>query len=171
MMQMLRAGGMPILTDLKREHDIDNPKGYWEWEPAKLLPKEPHRIDAAEGMAVKVVSQLLFALPQGRNYKVLFMERPLAEVMASQEKMLIRRGEDYSGDPLALASAFREHMREVVLWLQAREEISVHRVGFRKLVTEPLATATDIRAFLDIDLDTQSMALAVDPALYRNRNS
>lgn len=59
MMQMLEAGGMPILTDFQREPDVDNPRGYFEWEPAKLLPKESHRIDEAEGKAVKVVSQLL----------------------------------------------------------------------------------------------------------------
>jgi hypothetical protein len=169
MMQMLRAGGMPILTDQRRVADIDNPHGYWEWEPAKLLPKEPDRIDAAEGMAVKVISELLFALPQGRDYKILFMERPLPEVLASQEKMLVRRGTDTPGDVVTLASAFREHMGEVVAWLQEREEIAVHRVGYRRLVKEPLVIATGIQAFLGIDLDVQAMARAVDPALYRNR--
>ena len=169
MMQMLRAGGMPILTDQKRVADIDNPQGYWEWEPAKLLPKEPGRIDAAEGMAVKVISELLFALPLGRDYKVIFMERPLAEVLASQEKMLARRGIDNPTDPKALTSAFREHMGQVVDWLQEREEIAVHRVGYRKLVKEPRAIARGVQTFLGVDLDVQAMAHAVDPALYRTR--
>ena len=92
MMQMLAAGGMPLLTDLERKPDIDNPRGYCEWEPIKLLPKEPNRIDEAEGKAVKVISQLLLSLPSGRNYKVIFMERPLPEVLASQDEMLKRRG-------------------------------------------------------------------------------
>jgi hypothetical protein len=52
MMQMLSAGGMTILTDGERTPDADNPRGYCEWEPAKLLPKNPDLIDQAEGKAV-----------------------------------------------------------------------------------------------------------------------
>jgi hypothetical protein len=77
MMQMLAAGGMPVLTDGERRADIDNPRGYYEWERIKRLPQEPECIDEAEGKAVKVVSQLLFALPAKRNYQILFVERLL----------------------------------------------------------------------------------------------
>ncbi len=85
MMQMLAAGGMPLLTDWERKPDADNPRGYCEWEPVKLLPKQPERIDEAEGKAVKVITQLLMSLPEGRDYRVIFMERPLPEVLASQD--------------------------------------------------------------------------------------
>lgn len=64
MMQMLAAGGMPILTDNERKPDADNPRGYCEWEPAKLLPVQPERIDEAEGKAVKVITQLLMSIPR-----------------------------------------------------------------------------------------------------------
>jgi hypothetical protein len=59
MMQMLAAGGMPVLTDSLRRPDIDNPRGYYEWEPAKSLPENPTLIDEAEGKAVKIISQLM----------------------------------------------------------------------------------------------------------------
>src|SRR6202162_4319783 len=72
MMQMLAAGGVSILTDGERQADTDNPRGYYEWERIKLLRQEPGCIDEAEGKAVKVISQLLFALPGGREYKVIF---------------------------------------------------------------------------------------------------
>ena len=71
MMQMLAAGGMPLLRDLERKPDIDNPRGYCEWELIKLLPKEPNRIDEADGKAVKIISQLLLSVPKGRTSKVL----------------------------------------------------------------------------------------------------
>ena len=32
MMQMLEAGGVNRLTDGERVADVDNPKGYYEWE-------------------------------------------------------------------------------------------------------------------------------------------
>src|ERR1700722_10634888 len=117
MMQMLAAGGMTLLTDHERRPDVDNPRGYCEWEPIKLLPKEPHRIDEAEGKAVKVISQLLLSLPQGRSYKLIFMERPLPEVLASQDEMLKRRGSIQAVDAALLTSAFRDHLRGVAAWL------------------------------------------------------
>lgn len=169
-MQMLAAGGMPLLTDLERKPDIDNPRGYWEWEPIKLLPKVPNRIDEAEGKAVKVISQLLLSLPRGRNYKLIFMERPLAEVFASQDKMLKRRGSSDLVDRALLTSAFRDHMREVAAWLEDRTDIPVCRVGYRKLLCDPTAYAQTVRDFLDLDLAVKAMALAVDPSLYRSRD-
>ena len=169
MMQMLAAGGMSLLTDLERKPDIDNPRGYCEWEPIKLLPKQPNRIDEAEGKAVKVISQLLLSLPLGRDYKLIFMERPLPEVLASQDEMLKRRGSLHPVDPTLLTSAFRDHMKEVVAWLEQRDDIPVCRMGYRKVVGDSAGSASAVRDFLEIDLNVEAMALAVDPSLYRNR--
>jgi hypothetical protein len=171
MMQMLAAGGMPLLTDLEREPDIDNPRGYCEWEPIKLLPKEPNRIDEADGKAVKIISQLLLSVPRGRTYKLIFMERPLPEVLTSQDKMLKRRGSVERVDPALLTSAFRDHMREVIAWLEHRRDIPICRVGYRKVLTDPAGSAKAVRDFLDIQLNVEAMALEMDPSLYRNRLS
>lgn len=171
MMQMLAAGGMTLLTDLERKPDFDNPRGYFEWEPAKLLPKQPERIDEAEGKAVKVISQLLLSVPKGRNYKVIFMERPLAEVLASQDEMLRRRGKTDSLSPDLLTSAIKDHLREVRAWLEERTDIAICRVGYRKLVSDPAGTAETVREFLTINLDVEAMVRQVDPSLYRNRRS
>lgn len=169
MMQMLSAGGMALLTDHERKPDIDNPRGYCEWEPIKKLAEEPRRIDEAEGKAVKVITQLLMSLPPGRDYKVIFMERPLAEVLASQDEMLKRRGTAVAVDPAELAAAFRDHMKEVVAWLERRAEIPVCRVGYRKLLADPKTWAAKVRDFLGLGLDAEAMAGQVDPSLYRNR--
>ena len=171
MMQMLAAGGMTLLTDRERKPDIDNPRGYCEWEPIKLLPREPNRIDEAEGKAVKVISQLLLSLPGGRNYKLIFMERPLPEVLASQDEMLKHRGSTELVDPALLTSAFRDHMRGVVYWLEHRTDIPVCRLGYRKVLSHPAESAKAIRDFLEIDLNVEAMAGAVDPSLYRSRRT
>ena len=169
MMQMLAAGGMTLLTDHERQPDIDNPRGYCEWEPIKLLPKDPKLIDQAEGKAVKIISQLLLSVPKGPDYKLIFMERPLSEVLASQDEMLKRRGSSDSVDPEILTSAFRDHMKEIISWLEERDDIPVCRMGYRKLLSGPIEGAKAIRDFLDLDLDVKAMALQVDPSLYRNR--
>ena len=35
MMRMLDSGGMPVLIDVVRGADIDNPRGYYEFEPSR----------------------------------------------------------------------------------------------------------------------------------------
>ena len=56
MMQMLAAGGLPVLHDGLRAADEDNPRGYFEWERIRSLPRDPGCIAEAEGKAVKVIS-------------------------------------------------------------------------------------------------------------------
>jgi hypothetical protein len=95
MMQMLEAGGITVLTDGIREPDEDNPRGYYEFERVKALPKGDYEwLESARGKAVKVVSALLEYLPPEYNYKVIFMHRRMEEILASQRKMLIRRGKN-----------------------------------------------------------------------------
>ena len=40
MMQLLEAGGMPLMTDGERAADVDNPRGYYEWEAVKQIGKQ-----------------------------------------------------------------------------------------------------------------------------------
>jgi len=169
MMQMLAAGGMTLLTDFGRKPDADNPRGYYEWEPAKLLPKQPDRIDEAEGKVVKVISELLLSVPEGRDYKVIFLARPLGEVLASQDEMLRRSGKaDFEGHDL-MATAFTEHLEEVNAWLKKRLDISVCRLGYKRVVHDPMGTSEIIKDFLSLDLDVEAMVAQVDLSLYRNR--
>ncbi len=170
MMQMLAAGGLPLLTDYERKPDVDNPRGYCEWEAIKQLPKNPELIAQAEGKAVKVITQLLLSLPPGHDYKLIFMERPLPEVLASQDEMLKRRGGTTPPvDSTLLHEAFRNHLKEVSAWLEQHGEIPLLRVGYRRLIKDPLDHASEVREFLNMELKVDEMAAQVDPTLYRNR--
>lgn len=169
MMQMLAAGGMQLLTDFERKPDDDNPRGYCEWEPAKLLPKNPTLIDQAEGKAVKVISELLLSVPHGRKYKLIFMERPLPEVLRSQDLMLQRRGTAEPLDQSLIVDAFKTHLRELSEWLTERDDLPLCRVGYRKLVGDPVTHAKTVRDFLELNLDIDAMAGQVDASLYRNK--
>src|ERR1700747_3518113 len=77
MMQMLSAGGMPVLTDRHRSPDKSNPRGYFEFEPVKRLRTDQSWLPAAQGRALKVIHLLLTELPADRRfaYQVLFMQR------------------------------------------------------------------------------------------------
>ena len=84
-MQMLAAGGLPVLTDDARGPDPDNPRGYFEHTGALALARHPAWLAAARGRAVKLVHALLPHVPAELPCRVVLLERNLAEVLASLE--------------------------------------------------------------------------------------
>jgi hypothetical protein len=170
MMQMLAAGGLPVLSDGERKADTDNPRGYLEWERIKQLPNEPSLIGEAEGKVVKVISQLLLSLPDGHEYRVVFMQRPLPEVLKSQDEMLRRRGTFESNvDTSPIEEAFQRHLIEVNRWLNGKPNVQTLRVHYHRALREPKAAAETVVEFLKLPLDVEAMTREVDQNLYRNR--
>jgi hypothetical protein len=170
MMQMLVAGGMTALSDGERRADTDNPRGYLEWERIKQLPSDPACIAEGEGKVVKVISRLLLALPDGHEYRIIFMQRPLPEVLASQDEMLRRRGSYKQGaDPAAISAAFEKHLREVHAWIEGKPYVRSLRVQYHDVLSRPQEISQQLAQFLEIPLDLGAMAQQVDDSLYRNR--
>jgi hypothetical protein len=171
MMQMLAAGGMSILSDGERVADVDNPRGYLEWERIKQLPKDPACIAEAEGKAVKVISRLLLSLPEGHEYRVIFMQRPLPEVLASQEVMLRNRGTAKPGVGNAvMAGLFEKELRAVNAWLDSKAYVKTLRIPYQDVLRDAEAIAQRLTEFLGISLDVEAMSHQVDASLYRNRS-
>src|SRR5205085_4489697 len=54
MMQMLAAGGLAVLSDDVRQPDTDNPRGYFEYEPARRTAKDSRWVADAVGKVVKL---------------------------------------------------------------------------------------------------------------------
>lgn len=171
MMKMLEAGGVAPLTDEIREADKDNPRGYYEFERVKELDKgDVAWLPQAEGKVVKVISALLKHLPDDYHYKVIFMRRHMPEILASQRKMLVHRGEDAdSMDDERLAALFAKHLAEVEQQLQQRANAGVLYVHYSDALQDPQTVAEQVAHFLGRDLDVERMVGVVDPALYRNR--
>jgi hypothetical protein len=134
------------------------------------LPKDPGCIAEAEGKAVKVISQLLLSLPAEHEYRVIFMQRPLPEVMASQDEMLRRRGNfDPGEDNSVVAGAFQDHLSDVYGWLNGKAHVKVSRVQYHAVLREPRETAENVAQFLKVPLDVAAMGKQVDGTLYRQR--
>ena len=170
MMHMLEAGGVPVLTDEKREADEDNLRGYYEDERVKQLREDASWIKEAEGKAVKVISYLLRHLPDGHSYKVIFMERKIPEVLASQRKMMKRRGEAADEVPDdVMAAIFEKHLAETEDWLIQQPHIETIRISYNDTLHDPEPTANRVAAFLGGGLDVEKMTQVVDPRLYRQR--
>jgi hypothetical protein len=169
MMQMLVAGGMTPLSDGERTADADNPRGYLEWERIKQLPDDPGCIAEAEGKVVKVISRLLLSLPSGHDYRVIFMQRPLPEVLASQDEMLRRRGTYKEGaNPAAMGAAFEKHLHDVYAWLEGKPYVKSIRVAYQEALAHPEADSRRIAEFLGISLNVDSMTRTVDASVHRN---
>ncbi len=168
MMQMLRAGGLPPVADDQRPPDASNPQGYYEDERVKRIRSDNAWLAEAHGRAVKVIAQLLPHVPEGPDYRVLFMERDLDEVLRSQGRMLEQQGRP-TANPDVLRGAFRQQVERVKAWIESRDSLSALYVPYADTVVHPLEQAERVAAFLGLDLDTTAMADVVDASLYRER--
>mgnify|MGYP003336364286 FL=1 len=171
MMQLLQAGGLPILSDGAREADEDNPRGYLEYEAAKKS-QDNSWVRDAHGKGVKLVAQLLTNLPAGPDYRILFMERNLGEVVASQGAML--RRQNATGATLSdrrLAATYRAQIHAAQRMLRRYgERISVLGIDYHEALADPEGTARRVNAFLGGAFDEQAMRRAIDPSLRRQKN-
>jgi hypothetical protein len=167
-MQMLAAGGFPVLSDGARAPDAHNPRGYLEYQPVKRLREDASWLGAARGRAVKVVHSLVDALPEGFDYRLVLLRRDLEEVVASQDAML-----DADAPPgLApgrLRQVFCSQLVELERWLGSRPQFRLLRVEHRDLLAAPARAAAALDWFLGGGLDVEAMAGAVDPSLHRQR--
>ena len=171
LMRMLEAGGLPVVTDGQRAADEDNPRGYFEVERIKGLAREsdPSWLAESRGKAIKVVSYLLKSLPTGFNYRVVFVRRDIDEVLASQSKMLARRGETHDVPPETMRGLFEKDVARARQMLAQEPHFESLEVDYAAVLARPLEEARRIAGFLGESLDVQAMAAAVDPSLYRNR--
>lgn len=171
MMQILRAGGIDLMHDGERKADEDNPEGYWEWEAIKQLGKNPRILEQAEGKAIKVISALLPQLPPKHQYNIIFMRRPVNEVVDSQWKMLDHRGETPKSEKNHLIKTQEQHVEQILTNLRRRNNVNLIEVDFPSLIKSPELNIESLRKFLGNDLgsDTATLSSVVRPELYRNR--
>ncbi len=170
-MRMLAAGGMPLVVDEIRAADEDNPEGYFEVERVKHLAQDRDKswLRDARGKAIKIISYLLQDLPDSNDYKVLFLNRNLHEVLASQAKMLARRGENSDTSDERMLEFFQDHLARVKAAIRRRQCFEMCEIEYEDALENPRLAAARIRDFLGRPLDLDGLASAVDPSLYRNR--
>jgi hypothetical protein len=171
MMAMLQAGGLSLLIDGARKADEDNPRGYFELKEAKELRKDVSWLPKAKGKVVKVISAQLEYLPRENDYQIIFMNRNLEEVLASQRKMLVRRGkkEPNSAEDKKMKAFFQKHLKKIRSWLKKQPNIKVLEIDHRETINHPLEAAERINQFLGGQLKVGEMARVVDKKLYHQR--
>jgi hypothetical protein len=170
MMNILTAGGIQALTDGERSPDESNPKGYFELEKVKHLGRDRSFLSDAVGKAVKIVSPLLKHLAPEYQYRVIFMERNIQEMLASQRQMMIKRGELAPDDDEKMAAIYARHLQDVKSWLSLQPNMEVTYVSYNEVLKNPRACIDSINDFLGSGLDSTGMLAAVDRSLYRQRS-
>lgn len=171
LMNMLAAGGLPLMADGVRAPDDDNPKGYFELERVRNLENERDKswVREARGKALKVISHLLKELPDGNIYRVILLHRDLREVVASQNLMLECRGELNPVDDDEAIELYEKHLANVKVLADRKPNFELLEVSYEEVLQNPPARAELINAFLGGGLDPARMAAVVDCRLYRNR--
>lgn len=170
MMKMLAEGGLPILTDELRRADTDNPNGYFEFETVKQMSEgNVNWLVEAGGKVIKVISALLEYLPSNYSYKIIFLERDLQEVLASQRKMLVNRNEESAIDDTEIAVQLQKHLSVVKPWLARQPHMEVLYVNYNALMANPEPFLQKIKSFLNVSLDQERMLAVPNAMLYRNR--
>jgi hypothetical protein len=171
MMQMLAAGGIPVLVDDIFSPDAHNPRGYFEYLCANRLGEKDESADwlgEAQGKAVKVFAHRLKFLPAQYDYRIIFMRRKIAEVVASWGKSgLIRGNVKVSEAEQALSLRMEYAVYEAQLMKKANMRALF--VRYNELLEDQPGQIGRILDFLGLPLDADAMAEAIDPSLYRNR--
>ncbi len=171
-MKMLDHGKMPLLIDNIRKPDVDNPKGYYEFERVKDLDHDNTWLEMARGKAVKIVSPLLqhLIIDKTFRYKIIFMLRNLDEIIVSQKKMADRLNQ--ADDRIRyniLKQSYTRHIEEVRCWLEQNENIDFMYLNYKDVICNPIPTSEDINTFLELNLNTREMSMVVDNLLYRQQ--
>ncbi len=170
MMAMLDKGGIPPVQDGLREADIDNPKGYYEFERVKKIAEDKAWLPDCKGKAVKMISRLLIELPPGYTYKVIWMRRNIDEIIASQKKMLIRRGTyDPSVSDDDVRRMLLKHVEKTLLWVKEHPYIDMIFTHYNKLLEDPKEHIAKLNEHLGGEMDVAAMEASIDQSLYRNR--
>ncbi|MBL0329894.1 MAG: alkaline phosphatase family protein [Bacteroidetes bacterium] len=172
MMQMLAAGGLNILTDNIRATDENNPKGYLEYQKVKSLAHDNSWLHEGQNKVVKVIAQLLQFLPANYQYKVVFMEREMEEVIQSQQIMLGKKADvEKKVYPTSLADTFKKQLEKTQSWIKNHPQFEVTFISYSDVIQNPQEIAENLSLFLDSELNIEKMVQAVDRNLYRNKKS
>ncbi len=170
LMKMLHLGGLPIFSDAQRPEDEHNPKGYFEHELVKSIGVNSQWITNCRAKVVKIVSPLLRYLPASEQYYVLWVKRPLTEVIVSQEIMKGKKKEEVMrGFPFEMAAALQTEEQRLEHWLKTQPHVKFIEVNYYDCLEKPAAILEQISRFTGQAIQVEKGILAVDENLHRNK--
>lgn len=165
MMGALAAGGLPLVSDGARAADSHNPKGYFEDRRVLTLADDARWLGNHLGQGVKILSHLLRAIPSSLPVKVIFMRRPLPQVLASQSAMLGEAGAEDS----ALTALMARDLAQTLEWLGEQPRMATLQISYPQVLRCAREEFQRVIDFLEMPLDVEAMVATVDPSLHRQK--
>jgi len=166
MMQMLEAGGFPVVYDNSRKADDNNPKGYYEIKKGKIINElEKYSLDfnKYDGKCIKITSYGLGYIPNGK-YMIIYMERNIDEILDSTQKMIGKKISNRKKLKKSLIKLNKSTLDE----LTSRTDIEYIVINYNELMEDPDPLIYKIYKFLG-EIDIDKAKLAIHKHLYRNR--
>jgi hypothetical protein len=104
---------------------------------------------------------------------MIFLDRDIDEVLASQTKMRLRTGNQVQQNNSQMYNAMKSHRDTTLNLLKRFSNIRLLIVPYHGLIAEPERWIDQIAEFLSnrFSLNKTEMARTIDPSLYRNRLS
>lgn len=168
-MNFLEKSGLDVFYDGQRESDFHNPKGYFELELVKSLGVDSSWIPKARNQVIKVVSPLLRYLPSDENYKVIWIKRPLTEVIVSQEIMKGKKKEEVMQNfPFQMAVDMEAEEARISRWISLQANMQSIEIQYYDCLKSPEIILQNISKFLGLKLRNEGM-FVIDPSLHRNK--
>jgi len=168
MMQILHAGGVPIAFDNSRLPDENNPKGYYELGGGKIINKlmsGSFSFNEHKGKFVKITAYGLKYLPPG-NYKIIYMERNIEEILDSMEKMVGIKDENRP----ETRKSFVKLNQIIKNFIANRDDVKLLYVNYNEMISNPEHSIRRIVSFLNLsDANLDKMVQSIDKKLYRQR--
>ncbi len=170
MMRIMEAAGLPVMTDNIRKSDIDNPKGYYEFEMVKTIKEDTSWVKDTRGKVFKMVSLLLYYLPTDEHYKIVFMHREMSEILASERQMLQRLGKKLdAAREQEVGELFAKHLKGIEKWLAKQKNMGVIHINYNEVLNDKEKELKKLHHFLGDQFDLPAMIAVVDQTLYRQR--
>ena len=168
-MQVLQAGGVPCAFDTSsRPPDDNNPRGYFELEGGKIISRlRDGTLPLADyrGRFIKITAYGMKFLPPG-NYRVVYTERNIEEVLDSMEVMTGQRDPDRA----ETRASFVKLNDMIKGLIGGRADVKILFVNYNAIVKDPAAEVRRMAEFIGLPgIDENAMAAAVDARLYRKR--
>jgi hypothetical protein len=168
MMQILNAGELPVAFDRSRQPDENNPKGYYELVGGKIINKLMNgsfSFDEHKGKFVKITAYGLKYLPPG-NYKIIYMERNIEEILDSMEKMAGIKDENRP----ETRKSFLKLNQMIKNFIANRDDVEVLYVNYNEMISNPEQSIRIMASFLNLsDANLDKMVQSIDKKLYRQR--
>lgn len=170
MMKMLSKAELPLFEDGERRQDAHNPEGYFEHKKVRNLGLENKWVEEARGQVLKVVSPLLRYLPSSETYKLIWVKRPLTEVVVSQEVMKGKSADAVMKHfPFQMAMEMQQEEQRLENWIQMQPNMALMVVEYYDCLEKADEVVKDISEFLGRPLNHIEAEKAVNKKLHRNK--